>query len=1027
MTMQWIGGSDYQYKLEMFIDEMLKSHQQVVFFVDEQHIVDYERRLLDKSASKGYLHIQVTTMERYCYQVLKKNRLFKYQPIQDINLHMLVKESLQQLELSVLKDSIKNSQMIKSIIQALKQIDEYQISHTTSKYLVGFSKDKIEDLINIYQYVIQHKSKYDLFHTEIYRIAKPYFDQEISYYCDGVEKINVAQKELLDSLSNGKVALTTYQSQNQKTNQYQQLYDYQAGFKKHLSIHFDTKQPLTQTNQHYRFFKATHKKQEVEEVAYSIYHQLVEEKLRYQNFLIYVTDSSYLDIIEEVFLDFNLPVNLALHCSYQHYPIYQFLKLFFDYATTKDIKYFGRMLYSECFDGLFDRSYIDYINHCINQKIEISDDNVIKAKLIVDDKVETFSHCCTASQFSNLLYSWFVEKPFRNSMIQYPNAYTSLLSYIEKYASVEVAISKEDYIDIFTSYYNDSQQVEYGNDCIEVNLLYNESSMVLEPKYLYILGCCEQNFPKEISNKGLLLEEEKEQLKIINLSISLAREENQLFYTIIFKAIVQADNVCLSYSTGSYQGDQFLASLLYQHIQLITNQKESLFVVESDKIASQKQFRKRALLNANLDVSNLNDQDFYKAKRIIDDYQQQKNRPIALSKPQIKALYQKSDGKLYTSSSQLETFNGCPYRHYLTYGLQVYPLKQQVIEISDIGTLQHALVEKLTPLYQSKKQTENRAVLDQMLEERTLIKTTDTIQDIKALISDIIQKELDNNPKLLSKIENDVASSFIVQRMIDNSIQHLFVLLYHSSVGEFEVLATEKWVQKKVNHGIILSGKVDRVDLYQDYLKVVDYKSSNKSLDLALAIQGFNMQMLVYLDMLSTTLHKKKGAVVYFNLSKRNIKAKEKMSLKEETLENFIKEYKMQGYAINDSMHTVISGIDKDYSLGNSSIMNLRYVKSSNQYKGNLLSQQEMEELLNLINQRLDQLVENIFVEGDIAIMPSSHELSAIKMKVHPCRFCEYRSVCQKDVFYNQDRMIINYTSEEVKEKLRGDQHHGTD
>jgi len=332
--MQWIGGSDYQYKLEMFIDEMLKSHKQVVFFVDEQHIVDYERRLLDKSVSKGYLHIQVTSMERYCYQVLKKNRLFKYQPIQDINLHMLVKESLQQIELSVLKDSIKNSEMIKSIIQALKQIDEYQISHTTSKYLVGFSKDKMEDLINIYQYVIQHKSNYDVFHTEIYRIAKPYFDQEISYYCDGVEKINLAQKELLDSLSNGKVALTTYQSQNQNSNQYQQLYDYQAGFKKHLSIHFDTKQPLTQTNQHYRFFKATHKKQEVEEVAYSIYHQVVEEKLRYQNFLIYVTDSSYLDIIEEVFLDFNLPVNLALHCSYQHYPIYQFIKLFFDYATT---------------------------------------------------------------------------------------------------------------------------------------------------------------------------------------------------------------------------------------------------------------------------------------------------------------------------------------------------------------------------------------------------------------------------------------------------------------------------------------------------------------------------------------------------------------------------------------------------------------------------------------------------------------------------------------------------------------------
>lgn len=47
------------------------------------------------------------------------------------------------------------------------------------------------------------------------------------------------------------------------------------------------------------------------------------------------------------------------------------------------------------------------------------------------------------------------------------------------------------------------------------------------------------------------------------------------------------------------------------------------------------------------------------------------------------------------------------------------------------------------------------------------------------------------------------------------------------------------------------SGIVDRVDQYNQYLKIIDYKSSNKDLDLSLAIQGFNIQMLLYLDTLT--------------------------------------------------------------------------------------------------------------------------------------------------------------------------------
>ena len=88
----------------------------------------------------------------------------------------------------------------------------------------------------------------------------------------------------------------------------------------------------------------------------------------------------------------------------------------------------------------------------------------------------------------------------------------------------------------------------------------------------------------------------------------------------------------------------------------------------------------------------------------------------------------------------------------------------------------------------------------------------------------------------------------------------------------FELSACEERVYDKIQD-IELKGFIDRVDLYQNYLKVIDYKSSNKELNLELARLGFNMQMLIYLEMLSKNKNYDKGAVLYFNTKKRMLKS----------------------------------------------------------------------------------------------------------------------------------------------------------
>ncbi|WRK55750.1 PD-(D/E)XK nuclease family protein [Coprobacillaceae bacterium CR2/5/TPMF4] len=67
--------------------------------------------------------------------------------------------------------------------------------------------------------------------------------------------------------------------------------------------------------------------------------------------------------------------------------------------------------------------------------------------------------------------------------------------------------------------------------------------------------------------------------------------------------------------------------------------------------------------------------------------------------------------------------------------------------------------------------------------------------------------------------------------------------------SDFEIVGSEIEIKRKYPD-FNFTGIVDRVDQSDNYLKIIDYKSSNKDLDISLAIQGFNIQMLLYLDTL---------------------------------------------------------------------------------------------------------------------------------------------------------------------------------
>ena len=119
---------------------------------------------------------------------------------------------------------------------------------------------------------------------------------------------------------------------------------------------------------------------------------------------------------------------------------------------------------------------------------------------------------------------------------------------------------------------------------------------------------------------------------------------------------------------------------------------------------------------------------------------------------------------------------------------------------------------------------------------------------IKKLINKHVDEYIDING-LNDKLKYGT-NHFIITMIKEDLINTIIVLINQMKITDFKIINNE--VEINYNYpDFKFNGIVDRVDQYNNYLKIIDYKSSNKDLDISLAIQGFNIQMLLYLDALT--------------------------------------------------------------------------------------------------------------------------------------------------------------------------------
>lgn len=413
------------------------------------------------------------------------------------------------------------------------------------------------------------------------------------------------------------------------------------------------------------------------------------------------------------------------------------------------------------------------------------------------------------------------------------------------------------------------------------------------------------------------------------------------------------------------------------------------------------------------------------------------NRLSPLDRSLVRKLY---GSALATSVSRLERFGACPFYHFASDGLGLKERDIYRLEPADAGTFLHNAMKEFVERLQSSG-----------ADWKDLTET-----EILSLAGSVVDE-------LVPEVRDELFMSSARYRYVARVLKQIVgraatVTAEHMKRGGFRPVCTE------VNFGmqgalppyrikvgsraeILLRGQIDRIDVgfarSQPYVRIVDYKSSTRSLDLVDVWSGLSLQLLVYLLValenwpLIARLGERAGTragvvspgpgtsppsssgpgtgpgapsdrpsasrplpagALYFTLRNPMIPAKGPVP-PDLSAKNMTKALRMTGLLIDDL--GVLRAMDSD-SPKHSDIIPVTFTSKGVGKMSSVARPDDFEALLGYVRRKVEEMCERIY-SGDIEIAPYR------RGQVRACTFCPYGPLCTFDILLpgNRYRVIL--------------------
>ena len=192
------------------------------------------------------------------------------------------------------------------------------------------------------------------------------------------------------------------------------------------------------------------------------------------------------------------------------------------------------------------------------------------------------------------------------------------------------------------------------------------------------------------------------------------------------------------------------------------------------------------------------------------------------------------------------------------------------------------------------------------------------------------------------------------------------------------------------------------------YLRIIDYKSSAKNIDLNEVYAGLQIQLLTYSDAICKEENVMPAGVFYFSLLEQMVQADKKISDAE--IEKIIqKNFKMKGLILADVK--VIKMNDKTLSSGASTIVPAAISSSGNIIEKwtSGVTKEEFKILQDYIDVTIKEISKEI-MSGNIELKPYN------KNGQTPCKYCNYKPICGFNTKQNGNK--YNYIDKHTKDDI---------
>lgn len=355
---------------------------------------------------------------------------------------------------------------------------------------------------------------------------------------------------------------------------------------------------------------------------------------------------------------------------------------------------------------------------------------------------------------------------------------------------------------------SDLGSVPESHDCV---ILGSASTLRVENvKASLLLGLCEGEFPRAVTDDGILTEGDKVTLEGVGISIDSTerrRNADELFY--VYRAVTKPkEKLLLSTVLANTDASLRTPSMAFHRVAFLLS-------------ATAERFHPEWILPTGNTETDL-----------LPDY-------AALPLPRGTALS--------LSQSKINAFALCPYRYYCTYRLKLRDRKDSTTTYSDDGLFLHAVLEQFL-----------RASLGE--DGRMHFPEEDALE---ALVDRIINEYIEEvcpmprewmDDRLLHLFSRLRGMALLILRDLIDELEHSrFVPTYFEQYvgGSRENGIPAVVIPLSDGSSVRLSGVIDRVDLYREgdrvWVRVVDYKTSEHRFDLSKVASGEDIQLILYL------------------------------------------------------------------------------------------------------------------------------------------------------------------------------------